>query len=87
MFYLIVENDVDDGIPTDGAFSAEQRNRTHSRTDGPAGEFDQANNCVRKPRNLVGISISFIYKDDLRITEDVISNVETLKEYFMYFMY
>ncbi len=49
MFHLFVQSNVDDWVPANGAFGAEERNGAHRRTDGDAKHLQERNNCVRQP--------------------------------------
>ena len=52
MIYLIVEDDVDNRIPADGAFGEQQRDRAHRRRHRKSGHLDEADHRVGRPRHL-----------------------------------
>ena len=57
--YLIIEHDVDDVIPTDGAFGEEQWEGAHGLAHWKSEHLDEADYSVRKPRHLRIHSINF----------------------------
>ena len=50
--YLVIENNINDGVPANGALGTEKWKCTDCRTNRPTSQFDKTDDCIWKPGNL-----------------------------------